>query len=176
MVVGVLLLLFCICSEWGNDVSLEESGSRVGTFTASTPRWLILTLMLVVANLANTKMMQKTWNPVKWVLIWEYLARAFKWVPTRQGLDGFQKNLLPCALDESSLSIGRVNPFPMLRLLSSKAQGRKEFWKTSKPCHNGIYWIALAEYSQMSTCLPEFQSFFRFFCNISYRSAYSHEA
>ena len=26
-----------------------------------------------------------------------------------QGLDGFQKSLHPCALDESSLSIGRFN-------------------------------------------------------------------
>ena len=47
----------------------------------------------------------------------------------------------------------------MLRLLSSKAQGRNDFWKTSKPCHVGIHWIALAEYSQMSNHVPGFQSF-----------------
>ena len=47
---------------------------------------------------------------------------------------------------------------PMLRLLSSKAQERKDFWKTSKPCHAGTHWIALAEYSHMSTHLPRFQS------------------
>ena len=35
---------------------------------------------------------------------------------------------------------------PMLRLLTSKAQGHKDFWKTSKPCHVGIHHIALAEY------------------------------
>ena len=29
---------------------------------------------------------------------------------TRQGLDGFQKSLRPYALDESSLSIGKVKP------------------------------------------------------------------
>ena len=28
-----------------------------------------------------------------------------------------------------------------------------------KPCHVGIHWIALTEYSQMSTHLPGFQSF-----------------
>ena len=38
---------------------------------------------------------------------------------------------------------------PMLRLLSSKAQGRKDFWKTSKPCLVGIHWKAFVEYSQM---------------------------
>ena len=35
---------------------------------------------------------------------------------------------------------------PMLRLLKSKAQGHKDFRKTSKPCHVGIHHIALAEY------------------------------
>ena len=32
-------------------------------------------------------------------------------------------------------------------------------WKPSKPYHVGIHWIALAEYSQMSTRVPGFQSF-----------------
>ena len=52
---------------------------------------------------------------------------------------------------------------PMLRLLSSEAQGRKDFEKPSKPCHVGIHRIALAELSQMSTHLPGFQSFSRVF-------------
>ena len=45
----------------------------------------------------------------------------------------------------------------MLRLLSFKAQGCKDFWKktTSKLCHVSIYWKALAEYSQ--THLPGLQ-------------------
>ena len=33
---------------------------------------------------------------------------TFQCVPTRQGLDGFQKSLPPCSLEESSFSIGRV--------------------------------------------------------------------
>ena len=48
---------------------------------------------------------------------------------------------------------------PMRRLLSSKAR----FLKTICPYHVGIHWKALAEYSQMSTNFPEFQSFFSFF-------------
>ena len=52
-----------------------------------------------------------------------------------------------------------VSTLPMLRLLSSKARGRKGLLKPSKPCHVGIHWIALAEYSQMSTHMPGFQSF-----------------
>ena len=52
----------------------------------------------------------------------------------------------------------------MLRLLSSKAQEQKCFFKPSKPSHVGIHWIALAEYSQISTHVPGFQSFFRVFC------------
>ena len=47
-------------------------------------------------------------NPGKWVLIWQYSTRAFQWIPTWQGLDGFQNFLDPRALDKSSLSIGRV--------------------------------------------------------------------
>ena len=48
---------------------------------------------------------------------------------------------------------------PMLRLHSSKAQGCKYFWKSSKPCHVGIHWKVLTEFSQMSTHLPGFQTF-----------------
>ena len=39
----------------------------------------------------------------------------------------------------------------ILGLLSSKAQRCKDIRKSSKPCHVGIHWTALAEYSQMST-------------------------
>ena len=51
---------------------------------------------------------------------------------------------------------------PMLRLLSSKAQGRKDFRKPSKPCRVGIHWIALTVCFQMSTHVPRLQSFFSF--------------
>ena len=40
--------------------------------------------------------------------MWDYSARAFQWIPTWQGLVGFQRSLHSCALDGSSLSIGRV--------------------------------------------------------------------
>ena len=56
----------------------------------------------------NAKIQKNHWNPGSWVLIWEYSMRAIQRVPTRQGLDGFQKSLHFCALDESRLSIGRV--------------------------------------------------------------------
>ena len=52
---------------------------------------------------------------------------------------------------------------PMLGLLSSKEQGCKDFRNPPKPCHVGIHWIALTEYSQMSTHIPGFRSFFSFF-------------
>ena len=70
------------------------------------------TLMLLVTNLVNTKWcknLKNDWNPCTWVLIWECSARYIEWIPTCQGLDCYQKSLRPCALDESSLSIGRVN-------------------------------------------------------------------
>ena len=54
----------------------------------------------------------------------------------------------------------------VLRLLLSKVIGHKTIGKISNPCHVGIHWKALTEYSLMSTYVPGFQSFFRFwsFC------------
>ena len=53
-----------------------------------------LTLMLLVAYLAITKWCKNRkndWNLGIWVLIWEYSSRAIWWIPTWQGLDGFQR-------------------------------------------------------------------------------------
>ena len=55
-----------------------------------------------------------------------------------------------------------VNPSNAEAILFSKVQGHESLWKSSKPCDVGIHWKALAEYSQMSTHLPGFRSFFRF--------------
>ena len=76
---------------------------------------LTLTLMPVVANFANTKLYKKAEKSLKpWqtgthlrVICKSYPMNTNS--PTWQGLDGFQKSLYPCALDESSLSTGRVN-------------------------------------------------------------------
>ena len=48
-------------------------------------------------------------------------------------------------------------------LLSSNAQKSKKLWKSSKTCYVGIHLKALTEYFQMSTNLPGFQSFSRYF-------------
>ena len=55
----------------------------------------------------------------------------------------------------------------MLRLLSSKPQGCKvSFRKASKPCHVGIHWKAIAEYSHMGTMFQGFNDFSGDFCII----------
>ena len=52
----------------------------------------------------------------------------------------------------------------MLRLFSSKAKGCKDFFENHpNPVMLNIHWIALVEYSQMSTLVPGFQSFIRVF-------------
>ena len=74
----------------------------------------LITLMLLVAHLANTKRCKKheMWlNPGIWVLIWEYSVRAIQWIPTWPGLDGFQESQHRCAFDESSLSIEALKIF-----------------------------------------------------------------
>ena len=60
--------------------------------------------------------------------------------------------------------LGTYRPSSMLRLLSSKAQWHKDFWKQSKHCHVGIHWKALAEYSRMSPHAPVFRSCFASIC------------
>ena len=65
-----------------------------------------LTLIWTIPN--DAKNLNNDWNPGTWVLIWECSARAIQWIPTWWGLDGFQKSLHPCAVDESSLRTGRV--------------------------------------------------------------------
>ena len=44
----------------------------------------------------------------------------------------------------------------MLGLLLPNAQECKDFCQPSKSCHVGIHWIALSEYSPMSTHVPGF--------------------
>ena len=74
-------------------------------------KWQVLTLMLLVVNLAIAKLCKILWN---WLKPWqmgthlEYSVRAIQWTPTWQGLDDSQKALSPCALDKSSFSIDRV--------------------------------------------------------------------
>ena len=59
----------------------------------------------------------------------------------------------------------------MLRLLSSKAQGCKDFCMPSKPYLVGIHWKALAGYYQMSTNMPGFLVGFQHFCCILFQLA-----
>ena len=95
--------------------------------TDKRDNFLLLTLMLLVANLANINWCKKNfendWNPGTWVLLWEYSAKAIQWIPTWQGLDVFQKSL-HCALGESRPSIGRVNLFNL-----AQPQKACRFWR-----------------------------------------------
>ena len=64
---------------------------------------------------------------------------------------------------------------PMMRLPSSPAQGCKDLWKPSKPCHVGIHWTALA-HSVLSDEYPcaRVLVIFQVFYIIFQRSNYSH--
>ena len=87
-----------------------------------------LTLMLVVANFANSKWYKNLKydpNHGKWVLIWEYSARAFQWVPTWQDLDDFHVFLHSCVLNKNNLSIRRVKYTFCRRYSPIEQEGRK---------------------------------------------------
>ena len=58
---------------------------------------------------------------------------------------------------------GFLHNFVLANLATSSIRVR-----AFKPSHVCFHWIALAEYSQMSSHVPGFQSFFSFFCNILY--------
>ena len=45
-------------------------------------------------------------------------------------------------------------------------KGCKDFWKSSKPSHVGIHWIALAEFCKMINLVPVFVLLQEFFCII----------
>ena len=49
------------------------------------------------------------WPTKSWMNMGTHLRVLHEWIPTWLGLDGFQKSLRFCPLDQSSLSIGRVN-------------------------------------------------------------------
>ena len=59
----------------------------------------------------------------------------------------------------AAVSINARLTLPMLRLLLSKHHRRKDFWKTSKPCHVSIHLKALTECSQMGNHVPGFTGF-----------------
>ena len=90
--------------------------------------------------------MQKTekWlKPLHMVFIWKYSARAIQWIPTWQGLDGFQRSLCPCALNKSSLNIGRVKEIFLLATLA-------EFlWDNNLSSYN-ILLVTLFEVDKLS--------------------------
>ena len=72
-----------------------------------------------------------------------------------------------CALDESSLSIERVNPFDAVATFLQGARPQKSMKKTI-PCHNSIHWKALVKNYPTSDNAAGFQSYIHFFCIILY--------
>ena len=111
--------------------------------------------------------MQK--SVIQWSVISKFTCSA-NWSLIRVPINTWLLQKLLCSRTDCLCSrafklghpIFKVITLTMLRLLSSKPQGRKDFLTPLKPCHVGIHWIALAEYSQMSTYMPGFQSFFSF--------------
>ena len=114
----------------------------------------ILTLMLLVANLANTKWCKKPWKMT------ETLAHVYSSESTQRELSNeyHHERVKMILVLRTKVTL----TLTMLRLLLPQAQGRKDLGKPPKPCRFDIHWIALAEHSQMSTHLPGFQSFVRF--------------
>ena len=68
----------------------------------------------------------------------------------------YHQDIHKFSLEKPAYDLMQFNPSNAEQLLS-KARGCKDFRKPSKPCHVGIHWKALAEYSHLSTHMPGFQ-------------------
>ena len=103
----------------------------------------------MVANV-QYKIMQKTWKIIE-TLAYGYSSESTWWELSYECQhdrvsDVFQKYLHPCSLDESSLSIGRVNPYAaggLIRPIQNDAKNLKKK-KWLKLWNN---WVLMWEYS-----------------------------
>ena len=99
--------------EMGSEVHFPfEYLMKIAKNVPEISQSCMLTLMLLVANFANTKLCKK---PEKCLKPWQmgtHLKALNESYPMNTNMTGFQcffqKSLRSCALDESSLSIGRV--------------------------------------------------------------------
>ena len=130
-----------------------------------------LTLMLLVINWANTKWCKKSLKDTK-TLAHGYSSESAQWDLSNEyqheRVSMAFKDLRVLALLMKVASALEGLTLQMLRLLSSKAQGRRDLWKLSKPCRVGIHLKALAEYSQISTHMPGFWVVFSFFASFCF--------
>ena len=86
-------------------------------------------------------MMQKPWKIIE-TLAHGYSSESNRqeisneYQPTWQSLNWFQKSLRPCALDEISLSIGKVNPYAAGGYFGQYKMMQKS-WKMIETLANG---------------------------------------
>ena len=98
----------------------------------------------------DAKKLKNDWNPGKWVLIWKYIARAFQWIPTWQGLDDFQICLRHCALGEVALALEGLSHSCMHRFTDPVY--REELWRrTINALNRGTLYTSSTWYSH-SAC------------------------
>ena len=138
-------------------------------FTNPTQHFANPTLKHKITHPSFKRIYNKSFYHAYWTNIWIincYLAPQVFLLDAPRELTYYKHvTLFTIPVRESQLENPHVklSTLPTLRLLSSKTQERKDSWKLSKPRLVGILWKALVEYSQNSTHVPGFQSFFRFF-------------
>ena len=90
------------------------------------------------------------------IIWWSNLFFIWTWIRVFPILCFFISSLVDQIINPSSAEATFVQ--------SSTTQ---DFWKPSKHCCVSIQWIAVTEYSQMSTHIPRVQSLFRLFVSFS---------
>ena len=103
-------------------------------------------------------------------------AQGSSWLSTTKAYIVVDNQIETWAWVWAWVTLVQLAPGMMIHLPSNAEatwnRPRKDFWKPPKPCHVGIHWKALAEYSQMGTHVPAFQSFLKSYCIILPPAAY----
>ena len=105
----------------------------------------LLELNLVKTNVCKTP--EKWRDHEKLVLIWECSARAFRWIPTWQGLDGFQNLLHFSPMNESGLSMERLKPYGFTHALLELNLINRKWCKKPENYGNHGKWVLIWECS-----------------------------
>ena len=136
-------------NNWAISRIFKEELSNLTGRTA-LPHWSKCCLTLPMLKLFSSK----SWGGKDFQKALAEYYQMSTHVPGFQSLFMFLHHFVLSKLATSSTKVNWFNQdiltLPMLRLLSSKAQERYDFWKTSKSCHVVIHWIALTEYPYVS--------------------------
>ena len=86
------------------DVGTTLALNETVAITTSSTYWDV-GFHSCVASSVKPLCWRNDWNPGTWVLIWRYSLWAIQWIPSWEGLSGFQQSLHSCIKDKVVLAL-----------------------------------------------------------------------